>query len=97
MLAGANVPELELIEIEKNYHKRTRLTTDILSDGLPVEALEHDPPENEKCCPECGDDRHVIRHRAPYRVAPFFTGQIKEHSSWIILRNKPFFTAWIVL
>lgn len=58
--AEANVPEPELIEIEKHYRKRTRLTTDKLPDNLPVEVVEHDLPEDEKVCPECGGDMHVM-------------------------------------
>ena len=38
--ADANVPEPELIEIEKHYRKRTRLTTDKLPEDLPVEVVE---------------------------------------------------------
>lgn len=60
VLADANVPEPELIEIEKHYRKRTRLTTDKLPDDLPVEIVEHDLSEDEKLCPECGGDMHVM-------------------------------------
>ncbi|MHC1785771.1 MAG: IS66 family transposase [Christensenellales bacterium] len=60
VLADANVPEPELIEIEKHYRKRTRLTTDKLPDDLPVEVVEHDLPEDEKFCPECGGNLHVM-------------------------------------
>lgn len=60
VLADANVPEPELIEIEKHYRKRTRLTTDKLPEDLPVEVVEHDLPENEKVCPECGGELHVM-------------------------------------
>lgn len=58
--ADANVPEPELIEIEKHYRKRTRLTTDKLPEDLPVEVVEHDLPESEKICPECGGELHVM-------------------------------------
>ena len=60
LLADANVPEPELIEIEKHYRKRTRLTTDKLPDNLPVEVVEHDLPEDEKVCPECGGELHAM-------------------------------------
>ena len=60
VLADANVPEPELIEIEKHYRKRTRLTTDKLPEDLPVEVVEHDLPESEKVCPECGGELHVM-------------------------------------
>lgn len=60
LFADANVPEPELIEIEKHYRKRTRLTTDKLPDNLPVEVVEHDLPESEQVCPECGGPLHVM-------------------------------------
>ena len=58
--ADANVPEPELVEIEKHYRKRTRLTTDKLPDSLPVEIVEHDLPEDEQVCPSCGGELHVM-------------------------------------
>ena len=67
VLADANVPEPELIEIEKHYRKRTRLTTDKLPEDLPVEVVEHDLPESERVCPECGGEREGmpgVRRRA---------------------------------
>ena len=60
VLADANMPEPELIEIEKHYRKRTRLTTDKLPEDLPVEVVEHDLPESERVCPECGGELHVM-------------------------------------
>ena len=60
LFADANVPEPELVEVEKHYRKRTRLTTDKLPEGLPVETLEHDLPESEQVCPECGGRLHVM-------------------------------------
>jgi transposase len=56
----ANVPEPELTEIVRHYGKRTRLTNDRLPDHLPVEIVEHDLPANERVCPECGGDLHVM-------------------------------------
>ena len=58
--ADANVPEPELVEVERHYRKRTRLTTDKLPDNLPIEVVEHDLPANEQICPECGGDLHVM-------------------------------------
>lgn len=58
--ADANVPEPELVEIEKHYRKRTRLTTDKLPENLPVEIVEHSLPETEQICPECGEKLHAI-------------------------------------
>ena len=60
LCADANVPEPELVEVEKHYRKRTRLTTDKLPDDLPVEVVEHDLPEDERVCPECGGPLHVM-------------------------------------
>ncbi len=60
LFADANVPEPELVEVEKHYHKRTRLTTDKLPENLPVEVVEHDLPEAEQVCPECGGQLHVM-------------------------------------
>ncbi len=54
------MPEPEFVEIEKHYRKRTRLTTDKLPDDLPVEVVEHDLPESERVCPECGGELHVM-------------------------------------
>lgn len=59
-LADANVSEPELIEIEKHYRKRTRLTTDKLPEDLPVEVVEHDLPPSDKVCPECGGELHAM-------------------------------------
>ena len=60
LLSDANVPEPELVEIAKHYRKRTRLTTDKLPEDLPVEVVEHDLPESEQVCPECGGELHVM-------------------------------------
>lgn len=60
LFADANMPEPEFVEIEKHYRKRTRLTTDKLPDDLPVEVVEHDLPESERVCPECGGELHVM-------------------------------------
>ena len=58
--ADVNVPEPELVEVEKHYRKRTRLTTDRLPDDLPVEIVEHDLPVDEQVCPECGGALHIM-------------------------------------
>ena len=60
LFADENVPEPELVEVEKHYRKRTRLTTDKLPEDLPVEVVEHDLPESERICPECGGELHVM-------------------------------------
>ncbi|WP_166525136.1 IS66 family transposase [Caproicibacter fermentans] len=60
LFADINVAEPELVEVEKHYRKRTRLTTDKLPENLPVEIVEHDLPECERICPECGGPLHVM-------------------------------------
>jgi len=58
--ADANVAEPELVEIEKHYRKRKRLVNDSLPENLPIEIVEHDLPAEEKICPECGGELHMI-------------------------------------
>jgi len=58
--ADANVPEPELVEIQRHYRKRTRLITDKLPEDLPIEVVEHDLPAKEQICPECGGELHVM-------------------------------------
>jgi len=78
--ADANVPEPELIEIERHYRKRTRLTTDKLPENLPIEVVEHDLPTDEQICPECGGDLHVMG-RETRRELVIIPAQVKirEH------------------
>lgn len=58
--ADENVSEPELVEVEKHYRKRTRLTTDKLPENLPVEVIEHELSESERICSECGTALHVM-------------------------------------
>jgi transposase len=58
--ADESVPEPELTEVSKHYRKRTRLVTDRLPKDLPIETVEHVLNEEERVCPECGDELHVI-------------------------------------
>lgn len=58
--ADANIPEPELLEIQKHYRKRKRLVNDSLPENLPVEVVEHGLPASEQVCPECGGEMHVI-------------------------------------
>lgn len=60
LFVDINVAEPELVEVEKHYRKRTRLTTDKLPENLPVEIVEHDLPECERICPECGGPLHAM-------------------------------------
>ena len=60
LFADANTAEPELVEIEKHFRKRTRLTTDKLPDDLPVEIVEYKLPSPEQFCPECDGALHVM-------------------------------------
>ena len=61
-MAELEQSEPELVEVEKHYRKRTRLTTDRLPEDLPVEIIEHELPESEQVCIECGGELHVMNH-----------------------------------
>ena len=67
-----NVPEPELVEIEKHYRKKTRLINERLPENLPVEIVEHDLPVSEQVCPECSGDLHVMgcEKRRELRIIP---------------------------
>ncbi|GHU40643.1 transposase [Clostridia bacterium] len=55
------VPESELVEIEQHFRKRKNMVNQSkLPNNLPIEVIEHDLPEEEQICPECGGDLHVI-------------------------------------
>jgi transposase len=55
------VPEPELVEIEKHFHKRKNMVNqNNLPDNLPVEVVEHDLPADERTCSVCEGDLHVI-------------------------------------
>jgi len=58
--ADTAVSEPELVEVEKHYRRRTRLVTDKLPEDLPVEVVEHELPESERVCPECGGELHTM-------------------------------------
>jgi Transposase and inactivated derivatives len=62
VMTAPEQPELELVEVEKHYRKRTRLTTDKLPDDLPVETIEYELPEAERSCVECGGKLHVMNY-----------------------------------
>jgi len=55
------VPEPELVEIEKHLRKRKNMVNEKnLPDSLPVETIEHELPADERICPECDGDLHVM-------------------------------------
>jgi len=82
--ANKTVTEPELVEIEKHYRKRKRLTNDKLPENLPVEVVEHKLPEDELGCPEC-DEKLRIVGRNVRRELVFIpaTAKIREHIEFV--------------
>ena len=78
--ADVNVPEPEIVAIQRHYRKRVRLVNDILPDSLPVETVEHDLPESERICPVCDGAMHVMG-RDKWRELVIVPAQVKirEH------------------
>jgi transposase len=76
----SNIQEPELIEIEKHFRKRKRLTNDRLPEDLPIEVVEHDLPKEEQICSECDGDLHVMgkETRRELVVVPA-QAKIREH------------------
>ena len=58
--AALTVPEPEITEVKAHYRKKTRLTTDKLPEDLPVEIIEHELPEENRICPDCGCALHKM-------------------------------------
>jgi transposase len=55
------LPEPELVEIEKHFRKRKNMVNQSnLPEDLPIEVIEYDLPKDERICPECDGDLHVI-------------------------------------
>jgi len=54
-------PEPEIEEINYKRRKWTGKREEDLS-GLPVERVEHTVPEEERICPSCGNEMHVMGH-----------------------------------
>ena len=50
----------KITEVKAHCRKRTRLTTDKLPEDLPVEIIEHELPEKDRSCPECGSGMHTM-------------------------------------
>jgi len=59
-IANLTVPEPSLTEVKSHHRKRTRLTTDKLPEDLPVEIIEHELPESERVCSDCGGEVHTM-------------------------------------
>jgi transposase len=60
-VADFTVSEPPLTEVKTYYRKKkARLTTDKLPEDLPVEIIEHELPESERVCPDCGSEMHTM-------------------------------------
>jgi transposase len=71
--ADANVPDPELLEVQRHYRKSRRLVNDgSLPENLPIEVVEHDLPSDEQICPECGGALHVMgkEKRRELKIVP---------------------------
>jgi transposase len=67
LLEGFDAPEVaeelkdEVIETSVNGHKRQkRLKKDSLPENTPVEKVVHELPEEEKNCPDCKNEMHIM-------------------------------------
>lgn len=58
--ADGSVSEPELSEVKRHYRKKVKTQRDRLPEDLPVEIVEHELPEDERECPECGHGLHVM-------------------------------------
>jgi transposase len=58
--ADLSKSEPEITEVKAHYRRRTRLTTDKLPEDLPVEVIEHEIPEEDRNCSECGSMLHTM-------------------------------------
>ena len=53
-----SLPEPEITTVKEHTRAKTRLTTDKLPEDLPVEVIEHELPEDERTCLDCGGALH---------------------------------------
>jgi len=60
VLANLAEPEPRLTEVKAHYRKKTWLITDKLPEDLPVEIIEHELPDEERICPDCGGELHAM-------------------------------------
>ncbi len=65
--AELNQPEPEITKVKAHSRKRTRLTTNKLPEDLPVEVIEHELPEKDRNCPECGSELHTMEKKSGKR------------------------------
>ena len=67
-----SVPEPELSEVKSHYRKHRRSVKDRLPEDLPVEIIEHALPEDERDCPDCWNEMHIMGHetREELKIIP---------------------------
>jgi transposase len=58
--ANEKAPEPDIEEVKAYRRKKSRKGTDRLPPDLPVEIVEHELPEEERLCPDCGQQMHVM-------------------------------------
>jgi len=70
-VAEVTLPEPELEEITYKRKKQKGKRAEDLS-GLPTEVIEHELPEENRDCPECGNPLHVMGHntRKQLKIIP---------------------------
>lgn len=70
--ADLTAPEPGITEVKAHYRKKTRLITDRLPEDLPVEVINHELPEEDRICPDCGSRLHVMGHetREELKIIP---------------------------
>lgn len=57
--ADPSVAEPNLEEVKAYRRKKSRTAADRLPPDLPVEIIEHELPQTEQRCPDCGETLHV--------------------------------------
>ena len=61
--------EPEITDVKAHYKNKTRLTTDKLPEDLPVEIIEHELPEENRVCLDCGGTLHKMGEEQKERSA----------------------------
>ena len=58
--ADLSAEEPDIGEVKAYRRKKSRSAADRLPPDLPVEVIEHELPEDERLCPDCGGSLHVM-------------------------------------
>ena len=58
----ASEPDIE--EVKAYRRKKSHKSSDRLPPDLPVEIIEYELPEEERICPDCGEQLHVMGHES---------------------------------